>query len=138
MAYINNKGIKRVMIDKGSLINMVSTMALQHLNIPLSYLSAPTLAIKDFNNTLSTTLAMVVLPIKGGARLIPIACHIMNDDMQYKILLGRPWIDEMEGVSSLKHECFKYLYEKKIHYIPIDANPFSQCNLIQTLSIFYA
>lgn len=48
IAYVDSKGIKRVMINEDSNINMVSIFSLQHFNILLSYLSAPTLAIKDF------------------------------------------------------------------------------------------
>lgn len=77
MAYIDSKGVKRVMIDEGSVINVVFIAPLQHLNIPLSYFSAPTLAIKAFNNILSTTLGMVILPLKVVARLILIVCHVL-------------------------------------------------------------
>lgn len=124
------------MIDEGLRINVVSTTTLQHLNIPLSYLSTPTIAIRAFNNTLSTTLGMVILPLKVEARSIPITYHVVEDDIQYNIILYHPWIDEMEGVSSLKHGCFKYLYEGKTHYIPLDENLFSHCNLIQTTNPF--
>ena len=132
MAYINNKGVKWVKIDKGSMINVVSTMMFHHLNTPLSFLSMPTLAIRAFNNTLSSTLGVFVLPLRVGARSITIAYHVMEGDMQYNILLGFPWIDQMEGIFSSKHGCFKYLHEGKMHCIPIDANPFSHYNLIQT------
>ena len=81
ISYIENKGIKRVMIDDGLMINVVSTVALQHLNIPLSYLSATTLSIKAFNNTLSTTLGVVILPLKFRARSIPTTLHVLEGDM---------------------------------------------------------
>lgn len=77
MAYIDNKGVKWVMINEGSIINVVSTMVLQHLNILLSYLSAPTLVSRAFNNTLSSTLGVVVLPLRVGARSILIAYHVV-------------------------------------------------------------
>lgn len=76
------------MIDEGSAINTVYTSTLQHLNIILSYLSTSTLAIRAFNNTLSTTLGVVVLPLKVEARSMPTSCHIVEDDMQYNIILG--------------------------------------------------
>ena len=99
------------MIDEGSIINLVSITIFQHLNITLSYLNALMLAIKAFNNTLSTTLCLVVLMLKVGAKSIPTACHVVEGDMQYNIILDQSWIDEMEGVSSSKHGCFKYFYE---------------------------
>lgn len=122
------------MIDEGS--NIVSTSTLQNLNIYLTYLSAPTLAIRAFNNTLSTTLVVLMTPLKVKVVSIPTACHIMEGDITYNIILIRPWINKMEGISSSKHGCFKYLYEGKIHCIPMDANPFSHCTLIQVLDPF--
>lgn len=76
------------MIDEGLMINMVFTIVLQHLNIPLSYLSGPTPAIRAFNNILSITLGILFIPLKVGARSIPKTLHIVKDDMQYNILLG--------------------------------------------------
>ena len=69
------------MIDEGSSINIVFMVALQHLNIPLSCLSVPTLAIRAFNNPLSSTWGVVVLPLRVGTRPIPIACHVVEGDM---------------------------------------------------------
>jgi len=63
MTCIDINGVKLVIIDEGSMINVVSIATLQHLNIPLSYLSVPTLAIRAFNNTLSSTLGVVILPL---------------------------------------------------------------------------
>ena len=76
ISYIDNKEVKRIMIDEGSMINVISTIALQHLNIPLLYLSALTLIIRSINNTFSTTLG-VVLPVMVGARSITIAYHVV-------------------------------------------------------------
>lgn len=135
VTYIDSKGIKRVMIDEGLTINIMYTIILQHLNIPLWYLSTPTLAIKDFNNTLSTSFRVVMISLKIKARSIPIAYHVVEGDMQYNILLERPWIDEMEGVS-FQNMVASSIYEVKIHCIPMDANPFSHCNLIQALDPF--
>lgn len=81
MASIDNKEVKQVMIDEGLAINVVSIAALQHLNIPLSYLSALMLAIRAFNNTLSTTLGVVILPFRFRARSIPTAYHVVEGDM---------------------------------------------------------
>lgn len=125
MAYIDNKGVKWVMIDDGLAINVDSIVALHHLNIYLSYLSAHTLAIKAFNNTLSSTLVVVVLPLRVGTKSIPTTCHVVEGDMQSNILLGHLRIDEMDDVSSSRYAYFKYLYEENMHYIPMDVNPFT-------------
>lgn len=119
------------MINKGSTINVVSAIALFNLKIPISYLSAPTLSIRDFNNTSSTTLGVVVIPIKVGVRCVHTTYHVVEGEMQYNIILGIPWIDEMEvDISSSKHGCINYLYEGNTHCIHVDPNPFINCNLI--------
>lgn len=42
----------RVIVDGVSTINMVSSMALDKYNLPLSYLQAPTLILREFQNKL--------------------------------------------------------------------------------------
>lgn len=84
---IDGKGVKRVMINEGLVINVVSIATLQSLGISLFYLSAPTLAVKAFNNTLSTTLGVVMIPIKVGVRSVPMPYHVVEGEMQHNILL---------------------------------------------------
>lgn len=76
------------MIYERSTINVVYKTMLQNLGIPMSYLSAPTLAIKAFNNTLYRTLRVVMIPIKVKVRLIPMPCHVVEGEMQSNIFLG--------------------------------------------------
>ena len=66
-----------------------------------------------------------MIPIKVGVISVPMPCHVVEGEMQYNILLGRPWIDEIDGVSSSIHGFFKYIYGGKTHCIPVDPIPFS-------------
>lgn len=87
IAYIDGKGVKRVMIDEGLAINVVSIVELHNLNILISYLSDPTFSIRAFNNNLYTIVGVVVIPIKVGVRLVSTTCHVVEGEMQYNILL---------------------------------------------------
>ena len=53
-----------MLIENGSVINVIYSMALEKLKVPIRYLNAPTLTIKAFNKTLATTMGIVILPFK--------------------------------------------------------------------------
>lgn len=81
IAYVEDRGVKRVIIDEGSIINVVSIAVLKNLSIPMSCLSSPTLAIVSFNNTLSTKLGVVMIPFNIGVRSIPTPYHVVKGEM---------------------------------------------------------
>lgn len=117
------------MIDNGFAINVISFVALERLKIPTNILNALTLTIRAFNNTLATTMGIVVLPIRVGVREISATYHVVEGEMQYNLLLGHPWIEDMEAVPSTLHRCLKYLHKGTVHCIIGDPNPFSYYNL---------
>lgn len=128
VAYVDSHPLKWVMIDNGSTINVISSIAFERLKIPTNFLNAPTLTIQAFNNTLETIMGTVVLPIRVDVREISMNYHVVEGEMQYNLLLGHPWIEDMEVIPSTLHRCLKYLHKGTVHCIIGDPNPFSHCN----------
>lgn len=101
---VNGKIVKRILIDEGLDVNIISTSAYHKLNLPFSHISLPSLQIKAFNNALCSTIGSIVLPITIGCKTIQTSLYIIEGNIeQYNILLGRPWIQEMECVPSTFH-----------------------------------
>ena len=72
-----------------------------------------------------------MLLITVGAKIIQTLLHIIEGNIiQYNILLGCPWIREMQCVPSTYHGCLKYIYKDKVHCVFKDPDPYSHCNLI--------
>jgi len=67
---IYSKVFKRILIDEGSDINIMSISTYQKFNLPLSYISSPYLQIKAFNNVLCSTIGSIVLRITIGSKII--------------------------------------------------------------------
>lgn len=129
VAYMDSHPSKRILVNNGSTINIISLVALERLKVPIQLLNAPTLAIIPFNNTLTMTIGIIILPIRFGVTEISMTCHVVKGEMQYNLLLGWPWIEDMESILSTLHWCLKYLHNVTIHYIIGDPNPFRHCNL---------
>ena len=45
------------------------------------------------------------------------------------MLLGRPWIHDMEEVPSTLHGILKFEFQNEIHYIPGDPKLYALCNV---------
>jgi len=98
--------------------------------MPQSSLSSSTLQLRAFNDTLSNTMGTTILPLKVGCRSLHILFHAIEGDLQYNILLGRPWIDEMRCIPSTLHQCINFIHERKLTCVKIDSKPFQYCNFI--------
>lgn len=69
-----------------------------------------------------------MLPIQVGPVQKDTMCQVLDIDLTYNILLGRPWIHEMQAVPSTYHQCVKFPYDGQEISISADHNPFQHCN----------
>jgi len=72
---------KRVLRDNGLAINVISSVALEILKVPIKFLNAPTLTIRAFNNTLEMIMGIAILLVKVGVREITVTCHVVEGQM---------------------------------------------------------
>ena len=64
---------------------------------------------------------MVILPIRIGLVEKDILFQIVDvGPLANNILLGRPWIHDMQVVSSTYHQCVKFPYNRIEICIPVD------------------
>lgn len=54
---------------------------------------------------------------------------IEEDITQYDMILGIPWIRDMQCVLSIYHNYLKCIHEGVVHYVPGDEIPYSHCNV---------
>jgi len=122
------------LIDKGSTINIISTIAFQNLNILFSHIKAPNLQLKSFNDALCPTVGSIFVPITVGSKIVETVLQVIEGDItQYNVFLGRPWIKDMQYIPSTYHNYLKYIHDGIVHYVHGDDNPYSHCNIARIL-----
>jgi len=67
-----------------------------------------------------------------GSKIIQTSLHVIEGDIQqYNILLGRPWIREIECVPYALHGFLKYIHEGIFHCVLRVENPYLHYNITQ-------
>lgn len=65
-AQINDVCIKRVMIDSGVTINIISSLSFDQLKLPNTIVTQIPILLRSFNDTITPMLGTVILPLKVG------------------------------------------------------------------------
>jgi hypothetical protein len=117
--------IRRILIDPGSSINIITLRTLRVLELDVVHLSTEKITIQGFNQNSQKALGSIVLPVQVGSLISNIKFHVLNADTSYKALLGRPWIHENGIVPSTLHQCMKYKGAEGEARIEGDIQPFT-------------
>ena len=67
---VDRKMFKQILIDEGSVINIISTTTFQNLNIPFSHIKSPTLQWKAFNDALCPIVGSISVLITVGPKIV--------------------------------------------------------------------
>ena len=102
---------------------MCSVNLLDRLHVGKSQIKPDSVFVQGFDNTTEQLLSVITLPITIGVATLQTPIHVMPYDLSYNLLLGRPWIHEMNAVPSTLHRIMKYVYNNKIYQVEIDLEP---------------
>jgi len=86
---VDSHSYKRVLVDNGLDINVISSILLERLKVPIKFLNTPTLTIRAFNNTLAMIMGIVILPVKVRVTKITMTCHLVEGEIEYNLYLGQ-------------------------------------------------
>lgn len=64
-----------------------------------------------------------------GVRTISMKFQVVKSKLSYNILLGRPWIHDIEVVPYTLHGRLKFELQGEVHTILADIEPYSLCNV---------
>lgn len=85
-------------MDTWSKINIMPKITLAKLFFKGPTMRPNALVVKAFDGSRRTVIGEVELPIKIGPRMFQIAFQIMDINLYYKFLLGRPLIHVVGGI----------------------------------------
>ncbi|XP_019234581.1 PREDICTED: uncharacterized protein LOC109215031 [Nicotiana attenuata] len=86
--------IKRVLVDPGSSANITQWRMLEQAKPTRSIIPATNLLV-GFNLARVTTRGEILLPANAEGVMKTTLFEVVDGDMGYNIILGRPWLHEM-------------------------------------------
>ncbi|XP_059310120.1 uncharacterized protein LOC132061295 [Lycium ferocissimum] len=99
---VNKFRIKRVLIDPGSSANIIRWRVIEQLGL-LDQVVPAIRVLNGFNIACETTKGEITLPISMAGTTQQTKFYVIEGDMGYNALLGRPWIHLVRAVPSTMH-----------------------------------
>lgn len=111
---INKTRVKRVLIDGGACLNICVLSLIKALGYSENAIDPKKkITIKAYDEAERSSKGTMVLPIRIGPVEKDTLCQVLDLNLSYNILLGRPWIHKMQAVPSFYHQCVKFPHEGK-------------------------
>ncbi|GLJ42866.1 hypothetical protein SUGI_0888550 [Cryptomeria japonica] len=124
---INKTRVKHVLIDGGAGLNICALSLIKALGYSKNAVDPKKkITIKDYDEVEHSSKGTVVLPIKMGPVERNTLCQLLDLNLSYNILLGRPWIHNIQEIPSTYHQCVKFHHEGQ--EITIIADSSQYCN----------
>ncbi|XP_070049975.1 uncharacterized protein [Nicotiana tomentosiformis] len=99
--------IKRVLVDPGSSANIIQWRVLEQAKLTESIISTTKL-LAGFNLASVTTWGEILLLRNAKGVMKTTLFEVVDGDMGYNIILGRPWLHEIKVVPSTYHQLLKF------------------------------
>ncbi|CAL2229478.1 unnamed protein product [Prunus armeniaca] len=104
---INDVFIRRALVDTGSSVNILPLSVLTAASIPLSKIVQSQTSISGFGNKSEVTVGHMQVNLKVGPIRSLTKFYVVDVDVAYHALLGRPWLNKHKLVVSTYHQCMK-------------------------------
>ncbi|XP_009601348.1 uncharacterized protein [Nicotiana tomentosiformis] len=121
--------IKYVLVDQGSSANNIQWRILEQAKLTVSIVMATKLLV-GFNIASATTRGEIVLPMNAKGVMKTTLFEVVEGDMGYNIILGRPWLHEMKVVPSAYHQMLKFPTLEGIKQIRGDKPAVREMNVV--------
>ncbi|XP_062074853.1 uncharacterized protein LOC133778849 [Humulus lupulus] len=106
--YIANCLTKRILIDNGSSVNILFLSALREMGIDESKIIKKTTILIGFSGEQNNTLGEIELHVYAEGLNLCTRFLVVDSPSAYNVILGRPWIHEMEAVPSTYHQVLRF------------------------------
>ncbi|KAL0297869.1 UNVERIFIED_CONTAM: hypothetical protein Sangu_3175500 [Sesamum angustifolium] len=124
--YVREQKVNRILIDGGSVINILPLRILKELEIPIDELSNTRLMIQGFNQGGQRPIGIIRMQLTMKDMVSSALFHVIDIKTSYNMLLGRPWLHENAVVPSTWHQCFKYCRNGIVKKVLGDNKPFTE------------
>ncbi|XP_070049586.1 uncharacterized protein [Nicotiana tomentosiformis] len=104
---MNKIQVKRVLIDPDSSTNIIRLRVVEQLGLQNQIVPVARV-LYGFNMASKTTKGEIILSVNVVGMIQETKFHVIEGDMRYNALLGRPWIHNMRVVPSTLHQVLKF------------------------------
>ncbi|XP_070046786.1 uncharacterized protein [Nicotiana tomentosiformis] len=125
--------IKHVLIDLGSSANIIQWRVLEQAKL-IGSIIPTTKLLAGFNLISVTTRGEILLPTNAEGVTKTTLFKVVDGNMGYNIILGRPWIHEMKVVPSTYHQLLKFPTPKGIKQLRGDQPVAREINTVSISS----
>jgi hypothetical protein len=109
---IHQHRVRCVLIDGGAGLNICTLKLIHALGLSENFIDPwRKITIKAYDDEERTSKGLIMLPIRMGPIVKNTFCQVLDQDFSYNILLGHPWIHDMQAVPSTYHQCLKFPYD---------------------------
>ncbi|XP_070023251.1 uncharacterized protein [Nicotiana sylvestris] len=112
---LNKIQVKRVLVDPGSLSNIIRSRVVKQLGLHDQIV--PASRVLSFNMASETTKGEIILPINVAGTIQGTRFHVIEGGMRYNTLLGKPWIHNMRAMPSIFHQMIKFPTEERVNTV---------------------
>ncbi|CAL8137850.1 unnamed protein product [Prunus armeniaca] len=134
---MNGVFIRRALVDTGSSVNILPLSVLMAAGIPLSKIVQSQTSISGFKNMSKITVGHMQVNLKVGPIRSLTKFYVVDVDVAYHALLGRPWLKKHKLVVSTYHQCVKGRIGLRPLRIPGNQAPFNQSEAQYSEAEFY-
>jgi len=110
---LNKIQVKHVLVDPGSSTNIIRSRVVEQLGLQDQIVPASRV-LNGFNMASETTKGEIILLVNVAGTIQDTKFHVIEGDMRYNELLGRPWIHNMRVVPSTLHQMMKFPTEEGV------------------------
>ncbi|XP_050891028.1 uncharacterized protein LOC127096507 [Lathyrus oleraceus] len=109
-----NDSLSSVLVDTGSSLNVIPKLTLSRLSLQGALMRSSGIIVKAFDGSRKTVIGEVNLPMTIEPHTLQITFQVMDIEVAYSCLLGRPWIHEVGEVTSTLHQKLKFVKNGKL------------------------
>ncbi|XP_070037118.1 uncharacterized protein [Nicotiana tomentosiformis] len=104
---ISKPRFKRVLIDPGSSANIIRSRVVEQLGLQ-DQIVPVVRVLNGFNMACKTTKREITLLVNTAGTIQETNFYVIERDMRYNAVFGRPWVHNMRGVPSTLHQALKF------------------------------
>ena len=106
---IGDFDVRRILVDPGSLADLVQASVVAHMGHSLAGLENPRRILSGFNGSSTTSLGDIILSVQAGPVLLNVQFSVVQELSPFNIILGRTWLHYMKAIPSTYHQMVSFL-----------------------------